>query len=117
MVKTNSQMMKLIVCLKTNRFLIVKVVVEFSHRKSCGCFFRFGGRLGSNCKKLCLIDSIFATKKKTIPEKRFSGSKVSKFSLTNPTSSSLSDQEAVALRLAPAGRRKGVLCKMSYADS
>lgn len=56
-------------------------------------------------------------KKKTIPEKRFSGSKVSKFSLTNPTSSSLSDQEAVALRLAPAGRRKGVLCKMSYADS
>lgn len=57
-------MMKLIVCLKTNRFLIVKVVVEFSHRKSCGCFFRFGGRLGSNCKKLCLIDSIFATKKK-----------------------------------------------------
>ena len=63
-VKTNSQTIILIVLLKKNRFLIMKVVVEFSHRKSCGSFFRFGGRLGSNCKKLCLIDSIFATKKK-----------------------------------------------------
>ena len=116
-VKTNSQTIFLIVLLKKK---------SFPHNESCGWvfpskklwfFFSFRRAIGLQLQEIMPHRLYLCHQKKKIPEKRFSGSKVSKFSLTNPSSSSLSDQEAVALRLAPAGRRKGVLCKMSYADS
>ena len=76
---------------------------------SCGCFV--WGAIGlklllTTKEQIVSSDSIFATKKKGYQKSDFQVAKSPSFSLTNPSSSSPSDQETVALRLAPVEREK-----------